>query len=83
MSEAGPALTRFERMEVRTLRCEGASNNEFDEGDEWAPPLGFAYCAYGTWDPLRNESSKGTESPESSEMGKAYRVAKGDRTASI
>jgi hypothetical protein len=38
-SEAVPALTRFERMEVRTLRCEGASSNELDEGDEWAPTL--------------------------------------------
>ena len=26
-------------MEVRTLRCEGASSNELDEGDEWAPTL--------------------------------------------
>jgi hypothetical protein len=33
------ALTHFERMEVRTLRCEGASSNELDEGDEWAPTL--------------------------------------------
>ena len=26
-------------MEVRTLRCEGTSSNELDEGDEWAPTL--------------------------------------------
>jgi hypothetical protein len=38
-SEAVPALTHFERMEVRTLRCERASSNELDEGDEWAPTL--------------------------------------------
>jgi hypothetical protein len=38
-SEAVPAITRFERMEVRTLQCEGASSNELDEGDEWAPTL--------------------------------------------
>jgi hypothetical protein len=38
-SEAVPALTHFERMEVRTLRCEGASSNELDKGDEWAPKL--------------------------------------------
>jgi hypothetical protein len=62
-SEAVPALTCFERMEVRTLRCEGASSNELDEGDEWAPTLDFPYCAYGTWDSLLDESSKGTESP--------------------
>jgi hypothetical protein len=38
-SEAVPAPTRFERMEARTLRREGTSGNEPDEGDEWAPPL--------------------------------------------
>ena len=38
-SEAVPAPTRFERMEARTLRCEGTSGNELDEGDEWAPTL--------------------------------------------
>jgi hypothetical protein len=56
-SEAVPAPTRFERMEANTLRCEGSSGNEPDEGDEWAPPLGFPYCAYGTWDSLRKETS--------------------------
>jgi hypothetical protein len=35
-SEAVPAPTRFERMEATTLRCEGTSGNELDEGDEWA-----------------------------------------------
>jgi hypothetical protein len=38
-SEAVPAPTRFERMEVRTLRCAGTSGNELDEGDKWAPTL--------------------------------------------
>lgn len=38
-SEAVPASTRFERMEATTLRCEGTSGNELDEGDEWAPTL--------------------------------------------
>ena len=38
-SEAVPALTRFARMEVRNLRCEGASSNQLDEGDAWAPTL--------------------------------------------
>ena len=38
-SEAAPTLTRFERMEGRTLRCEGTSSNELDEGDAWAPTL--------------------------------------------
>ena len=38
-SEAVPAPTRFERMEARTLQCEGTSGNELDEGDEWAPTL--------------------------------------------
>ena len=38
-SEAVPALTCFERMEVRTLWCEGASSNELDEGDAWASTL--------------------------------------------
>ena len=38
-SEAVPALTRFERMEVRTLQCDQTSSNELDEGDEWAPTL--------------------------------------------
>ena len=38
-SEAAPTRTRFERMEGRTLRCEGTSSNELDEGDAWAPTL--------------------------------------------
>jgi hypothetical protein len=38
-SEAVPAPTRFERMEAATLRREGTSGNEPDEGDEWAPTL--------------------------------------------
>jgi hypothetical protein len=38
-SEAVPASTRFERMEANTLRCEGTSGNDPDEGDEWAPTL--------------------------------------------
>jgi hypothetical protein len=38
-SEAVPAPTRFERMEANTLRCEGTSGNEPDEGDERAPTL--------------------------------------------
>jgi hypothetical protein len=38
-SEAVPASMCFERMEAYTLRCEGASGNELDEGDEWAPTL--------------------------------------------
>jgi hypothetical protein len=38
-SEAVPAPTRFERMEAHTLRCEGTSGNEPDEGDKWAPTL--------------------------------------------
>ena len=61
-SEAVPAPTRFERMEARPLRCEGTSGNELDEGDEWAPTLDFPYCVYGTWDSLRDKSSRGTES---------------------
>jgi hypothetical protein len=82
-SEAVPAPTHFERMEVRTLRCAGTSGYELDEGDTWAPTLGFPYCANGTWDSLRKETSRGTESSESSELGKAQHVAKGDRTGSI
>ena len=41
-------------MEACTLQCEGTSGNELDEGDEWAPTLGFPYCVtepgipYGT-----------------------------------
>ncbi len=38
-SEAVPVPMCFERMEAHTLRCEGASSNELDEGDEWAPTL--------------------------------------------
>jgi hypothetical protein len=38
-SEAVPAPIRFERMEAATLRREGTSGNEPDEGDEWAPTL--------------------------------------------
>jgi hypothetical protein len=38
-SEAVPAPMCFERMEAHTLRCEGASGNDPDEGDEWAPTL--------------------------------------------
>jgi len=61
-SEAVPASTRFERMEATTLRCVGTSGHEPDEGDEGAPTLDFPYSAYGTWDSLRDESSRGTES---------------------
>jgi hypothetical protein len=61
-SEGVPAPTRFERMEANTLRGEGTSGNEPDEGDERAPPLGFPYCVYGTWDSLRKATSRGTES---------------------
>jgi hypothetical protein len=38
-AEAAPTLTRFERMEGRTLRCDQTSSNELDEGDAWAPTL--------------------------------------------
>ncbi len=52
-SEAVPAPTRFERMEARTLQCEGTSGNELDEGDEGAPTLDFPSCVYRTWIPYR------------------------------
>jgi hypothetical protein len=38
-SEAVPAPTRFERMEATTLRRDQTSDNEPDEGDEWASTL--------------------------------------------